>query len=433
MRWEDERYVRIYTRDTPDWLAMQWQGRAVFYELSRKVDRAGFVPTGKSGNRGLAGCLHMPIDVVEVGIEELLTDGCVVRVDGGLLIRNFLEAQETRQSDAARKRSQRERDRDTKRATADDGGRDVTDRGETGRPVTVRDHASQNVTDSHELSPAVTDGHSVPCRTVPTRTEPDSPPSAPAREPMAKDDGLPAIATDETLLAAVAKHPMLAELHGDRRWAQNASSGFMAAAVLAVDVDAAVVAFVTGEAAAAPEHPEALATWVRANVGRYLKKAKQYGDDDRARAERDASRRRERPSEPRGADAQAVLETFGPVWAAKKRRPFVPATTDERHAAEVASRAQTAAPAGMPWLDVVRHWSEQHLASADRLVVESDHALRTLGMNLTSYGLPKPARQKPAAAPEEPIVGTPMPPGMLDAIGAQGPRDGVAVRRPRLP
>lgn len=249
-----------------------------------------------------------------------------------------------------------------------------------------------------------------------------------------------AIADAQVLLAAVARHPMLVTLHGDRRWAQNASSGFMTAAVRAGDVDAAVEAFVTGEAAKAPEHPEALAAWVRdgaggsGGIGRYLKKAKQHGDDARARAEREASRRRERPSSPRSPDAQAVLETFGPVWAAKKRRAFVPATTDERHAAEVAARAQAAAPAGTPWLDVVKHWAERHLASQDRLVVESDNALRTLGMQLTAYGLPKPPREKPPTLPPaEPLAGAPMPPGMLDAIGAQGPREGAMMRRPGGP
>lgn len=180
MRWEDERYVRIYTRDTPDWLAMEWQGRAVFYELSRKVDRSGFVPLGKSGTRGLAGLLHMPVEVVEVGIEELLTDGCVVRVDGGLLIRNFLDAQETRQSDVARKRAQRERDRDQKRATAVEAGHGVTPGDTSGHSVTNRDQESQNVTDGHDRSHEVTDGHdrslrAVPCCAVPNLEDPPTP------------------------------------------------------------------------------------------------------------------------------------------------------------------------------------------------------------------------------------------------------------------
>lgn len=225
---------------------------------------------------------------------------------------------------------------------------------------------------------------------------------------------------------------MLATLHGDRRWAQNASSGFMTGAVRAADVDAAVEAFVTGEAAKAPEHPEALARWVRDNIGRYLKKSKQHGDEARVRAEREASRRRERPPEPRSPDAQAVLETFGAVWAARKRRAFVPATTDERHAEDIGRRARAAARDSESWLDVVRHWAVQHLGSQDRLVVDSDHALRTMGMQLTAYGLPKkaPPRDRPSEPSAIPFEPAP-PPADLGAGLATTSHDGAVIRRPR--
>mgnify|MGYP000955660320 CR=1 FL=1 len=453
MRWEDERYVRIYIRDTPDWLAMQWQGRAVFYELARKVDRAGFIGVGKSGIRGLAGCLHMPVEVVEVGIEDLITDGCVQRVEGGYLIRNFLEAQETPQSDKARKRNQRERDRDSKRATA--GGaepsREVTDGHEVTEAVTKRDGESQNVTESHAASRGVTPGHAaslctVPCRAVPSSTE-ISPPPAGARAhedkptpPTFSSSETPpsghgvVLADAESLLAAVGRHEMLRALHGDRRWATNASTGFMGGAVRAADVDAAINAFVTREASRAPDFDDALDRFVRDRIGGYLTKARQYGDEARARARREAERdQRGRPAPPHSPDAQAALEVFGTVWATKKRRSFVPAAGDDRHAADLAERARAAAPLGT-WLDVVRFWAERHLASQDRFVVDSDHALRTLGSQLTSYGLPKtPAAKQSLRLHEEPVVGAPMPAGMLDAIGAQGPREGAVMRRPGGP
>jgi hypothetical protein len=363
MRWEDERYVRIYTRDTPDWLAMQWQGRVVFYELARKVDRAGFVQLGKSGVRGLAGLLHMPVDVVEVGVEELLTDGCVVRVDGGLLIRNFIEAQETRQSDAARKRAQRERDRDRKRAGAETGhavapppgrardvtgrdhpsqnvtedalfevgaprqagqivtpgpdrARDVTDRDlpsrnvteddlfeggvETGQSVTPGPDRAQDVTDCDlpsrnvtECPTPVTSGHGASqkvtlCCAVPsradishtfagvrarTREEPSGP------EPASTEP----IVTAETLLAAVGRHAMLSTLHGDRRWAERAVGGMQTSGCRATDATAAINAFATDKAAAAPPDGPALDRFVRENIGRFLKRAKEHGDAARAR------------------------------------------------------------------------------------------------------------------------------------------------------
>lgn len=453
MRWEDERYVRIYTRDTPDWLAMQWQGRAVFYELARKVDRAGFIGVGKSGIRGLAGCLHMPVEVVEVGIEDLITDGCVQRVEGGYLIRNFLEAQETPQSDKARKRNQRERDRDSKRATA--GGaepsREVTDGHEVTEAVTKRDGESQNVTESHAGSRGVTPGHAaslctVPCRAVPSSTE-ISPPPAGARAhedkptpPTFSSSETPpsghgvVLADAESLLAAVGRHEMLRALHGDRRWATNASSGFMGGAVRAADVDAAINAFVTREASRAPDFDDALDRFVRDRIGGYLTKARQYGDEARARARREAERdQRGRPAPPHSPDAQAVLEVFAQTWAQRKRRAFVPAAGDERHAEVLAERARAAGHEG-DWLDVVRHWIKGYLADADKFVADPEHPLRFLPSRLTTYGLPKaPKPDRPLLAPQAPKVSAPMPEGMLDRIGTGGPRPDAPVRRPGAP
>lgn len=164
MRWEDERYVRLYTRDTPDWVAMGWQARAVFHEILRKVDRAGVLPWEKSRERGLAALLRMPIEVVKEGLPELYADGCVVDSGDTLLIPNFLEAQECTKSDAARKREQRERDRDLANAS------DVTKRDIESRDVTLE---SQNVTESHEKSQAVTSGHEVSLLTVPNLTVPN--------------------------------------------------------------------------------------------------------------------------------------------------------------------------------------------------------------------------------------------------------------------
>lgn len=118
MRFEDEIYVRVYTRDTPDLLALGWEGRALLWEILRKVDRAGLLPIGKSGHRGLAALLHMPEDVVGRALPALLEDGVVVLTDGVLCVRNFIEAQETPQSNAAKCRDYRARKRDIARARA---------------------------------------------------------------------------------------------------------------------------------------------------------------------------------------------------------------------------------------------------------------------------------------------------------------------------
>lgn len=112
MRWADERYVRVYTRDTGEWLALGWEAQALFLFALRKADRAGIVRTGKAGVRGLAGMTGMPLDVVSRVLPLLVEDGCLRETDGGYIIPNFIEAQEVPISDAQRKRDQRERDRD---------------------------------------------------------------------------------------------------------------------------------------------------------------------------------------------------------------------------------------------------------------------------------------------------------------------------------
>ena len=51
MDWSDERYVRVYTRDTPDWQCLSFLAQGLFCLILRKVDRAGVLPLGRSGRR----------------------------------------------------------------------------------------------------------------------------------------------------------------------------------------------------------------------------------------------------------------------------------------------------------------------------------------------------------------------------------------------
>lgn len=116
MNWPDERYVRVYTRDTTEWMLLGWEGQCVLVMMMRKADRAGIVDMGRHGPRGLAVLLGMPVDIVTRGLEGLFADGCVERHDNKLVIRNFIEAQEAVASPAQRQRVYRERERDAIRA-----------------------------------------------------------------------------------------------------------------------------------------------------------------------------------------------------------------------------------------------------------------------------------------------------------------------------
>ena len=116
MRWEDERYVRIYTRDTVDWLGLSFIAQGLFCLILRKLDRAGLLKLGKPGKRGVAIVIGFAGEWsrLEPALEELLTDGCIQIRGECLVVPNFIEAQEATQSDAQRKRESRARDRDRK-------------------------------------------------------------------------------------------------------------------------------------------------------------------------------------------------------------------------------------------------------------------------------------------------------------------------------
>lgn len=142
MDWSNERYVRIYTRDTADDLVLSWQAMGLWPLIVRKADRSGVIATAH-GPRGLAALVRWPLEVVIPAIAELLEDGRIVEsVDPrGYVIPNYVSAQEAPQSDAQRQRESRERRRDV--AT-----NSVTKRDEKSRAVTPRHAESHDVTPS---------------------------------------------------------------------------------------------------------------------------------------------------------------------------------------------------------------------------------------------------------------------------------------------
>lgn len=188
MDWENERYVRLYTRDTVEWEMLPWQSRALWPLLLRKVDRIGYLPLGRHGCRGLAALVKLPPEVVEPGLEGLLEDGCVVKLEdkaGGeiLFVPNFVPAQEARQSDKARKAKQRELERAKALARSrgvqppDDTGRAVTSGDDMGHRVTVRDQQSRSVTDGHNSGENVTTGHTASQSVTPSLAVLKNPPT----------------------------------------------------------------------------------------------------------------------------------------------------------------------------------------------------------------------------------------------------------------
>ena len=153
MNWSDERYVKLYVRNTAAWVLWPWQSRCLFPLLLRVADGSGLIDCGRRDRaQGIAALTAVPIEVVEPALAGLLEDGTIEAVDGGVLIPKFIEAQETRQTPAARKRAQRERDRIKVRENT----KDVT-RSHTKSPQVTRRHIeSPPVTTSHTESQSVT-------------------------------------------------------------------------------------------------------------------------------------------------------------------------------------------------------------------------------------------------------------------------------------
>ncbi len=163
MKWEDERYVRSYTRDTTTWLRWTWEARATFALLLRKVDRNGCLALdGEAPGDAVALHTGLPSHVAESGMAQILKpdkNGTATAVLDGdrIALPNYRAAQETRSSDRKRAKDYRER-----KAESDIGNgvseAHTTDE-ESSRSVT--EHA-ESVTDNHTASPVVTRRHSVP-------------------------------------------------------------------------------------------------------------------------------------------------------------------------------------------------------------------------------------------------------------------------------
>lgn len=157
MLWPEERYVKLYTRDTTDWLLLSWKAQGLFCLLLRKVNKAGQLPLGKRGKQGVAahigGGTAWP--EIELALNELLTDGCV-SIDGELLIvPNYCAAQEAAQSPALRKKTQRERERVTNGHAVSPG---VTQSRDESRNVTLS-QLSQNIPEGEYPPSSVTRSH----------------------------------------------------------------------------------------------------------------------------------------------------------------------------------------------------------------------------------------------------------------------------------
>lgn len=168
MDWSNERYVRLFTRNTTTWRRLGWDGQNALMHLLRVVDRAGVLDI-QDMTPAEAVSLHTgaPEDAAARGISKMLELGVVIHAGGRLIFPNFLTAQECPMSDKLRAKVSREKRALSHSDTAP--SRDVT-------------NESRKVTESHAESPTVTPSHSASQRVtlLPSRSDPTLPnPSLP--------------------------------------------------------------------------------------------------------------------------------------------------------------------------------------------------------------------------------------------------------------
>jgi hypothetical protein len=158
MNFEDESYVRLYTRDTSTWLRLGFEGQAVLVFLIRKLDRSGVLDGIEEPATDVALVTGVPLAIVEVGLPRLLERGVLTLRGTQLVMPNYVQAQNARQSDRVRKLESRAR-----RAAG----------------VTFRDEESPTVTSGPPASPTVTPILADPILAQPSSADPDRAPEAP--------------------------------------------------------------------------------------------------------------------------------------------------------------------------------------------------------------------------------------------------------------
>ena len=168
--YSDERYARLYTRDTPEWHVLTWQAKAVYCLLRRKVDRSGVVPLGRGGLRAVSALVGVPGDVGEPAMRELADSGYLDINAARVAVVEFVESETAVKSDALRQAESRARR----------GASDVTKRDTESRNVTKSHTGSHAVTESHMASQNVTLCLTDPCLTDPDLTDQNLPPCPPS-------------------------------------------------------------------------------------------------------------------------------------------------------------------------------------------------------------------------------------------------------------
>jgi hypothetical protein len=92
--WEDEPYVRVYSRKDIDWKLLGWEGRTVHWHLRCEATGAGAIELGGLDPvAGVALLTDVPSAVVAIGLPRLLEAGTLVLEGQTLVFPDWLESQ----------------------------------------------------------------------------------------------------------------------------------------------------------------------------------------------------------------------------------------------------------------------------------------------------------------------------------------------------
>lgn len=155
MDWQNESYVRLYTKDTPTWRRLKWEGQAVLSLLLRKIDQSGVMDGIEDVYDDVSIATGMNIEDAKKGLDLLLKYEVFKFSENTLFMPNFLEAQTASKSDKQRQKESR----DNRKAKANI----ITNGDNVSQNVTDK---SQNVTKCHTSSQPVTSGHSLHCNAL---------------------------------------------------------------------------------------------------------------------------------------------------------------------------------------------------------------------------------------------------------------------------
>ena len=134
MRWEQEGWRKLYTRDTATWAAMGYEGQSCLMMYLRTCEPDGTI-AGKPA--AIARFWRWPEPVVRIGLAELVALGTIRETERGFEWPKFAEAQQSRSTSAERSRRKRTADRSLESGNAPHN--EGTHRDAKGREGTHRD------------------------------------------------------------------------------------------------------------------------------------------------------------------------------------------------------------------------------------------------------------------------------------------------------